>query len=304
MLRRRFINNCLSTASVIATASINPLFGFSKKDEEAFKMKFSPDIWMFSPSAGDNPVDQVKSAFDYGFRACENTMLKNKSTSQQEAISREVSRLGMVFGQFVGTVTFSEVTFAGNDQQLRESVVQDAKNSVETAKRMGTNVVHNVLGLSDPKLPLDFQMANAIELTKRLVDIYEPEGITMIIEPMNHRIDHPGMFLHTVPQAYALVKAVGSDSVKILFDIYHVQIQEGNLLPTLETAWDEVGYFQIGDTPGRKEPGTGEINYKNVLRFIHGKGYRGFLGLEHGHSLSGKEGVEKTVSAYREVDAR
>ena len=230
MLRRRFINNCLG-ASVIATASINPLFGFADKDEKAFKMKFSPDIWMLGPLVGDNPVDQVKSAYDHGFRACENTMLKNKSTSQQEAISKEISRLGMAFGQFVGTVTFSEVTFAGNDQQLRESVIQDAKSSVEIAKRMGTKIVHNVLGLSDPKLPLDFQMANAIELTKRLVDIYEPEGITMIIEPMNHRIDHPGMFLHTVPQAYALVKAVGSDSVKILFDIYHVQIQEGNLLP-------------------------------------------------------------------------
>jgi len=208
----------------------------------------------------------------------------------------------MEFGQFVGTVTFSEVTFAGTDQGARGAVIADAKRSVEIAKRMNTKTVHMVLGLADPKLSLDFQMGNAIELCKQLVDIYAPEGITMVIEPMNHKIDHPGMFLHTVPQAYAIVKGVGSSNIKILFDIYHVQIQEGNILPTLDLAWDEVGYFQLGDTPGRKEPGTGEINYKNVLQHIHDKGYRGFLGLEHGHSKAGKEGAEAVIQAYRKVD--
>ena len=73
------------------------------------------------------------------------------------------------------------------------------------------------------------------------------------MESMNHKINHPGMFLHTITQAYALAKAVGSPSVKVLFDFYHVQIQEGNLLPTLDYAWDEVAYIQMGDTPGRKE---------------------------------------------------
>ena len=298
MKRRRFISSTLTSAALL-TAS--PLSVWAA-EANAFNLKFSPDIWLFDAVVGDDPVDQVKSAYDFGFRAVENTMLKNRSKEQQEAISQQVHKLGMEFGQFVGTVTFSEVTFAGQDTNLREGVIKDAMNSVEIAKRMGTSIVHIVLGLADQKLPMDFQTANAIELLKRLVDIYEPHGITMIIEPMNHKIDHPGMFLHTVPQAYALVKAVGSKRLKVLFDIYHVQIQEGNLLPTLDQAWDEVGYFQIGDTPGRKEPGTGEINYKNVLQHIHDKGYQGFLGLEHGHSQSGKEGVEKTVQAYREVD--
>ena len=122
------------------------------------------------------------------------------------------------------------------------------------------------------------------------------------MEPMNHKIDHPGMFLHTVPQAYALAKAVGSPNVKILYDVYHVQIQEGNLLPTIDFAWEEIAYFQMGDTPGRKEPGSGEINYKNVLQHIHDKGYRGFVGLEHGTSRPGAAGEQKTLEAYREVD--
>ena len=269
---------------------------------EPFNMKFSPDFGLFADVAGSDPLDQIRWAYDQGFRAWESTSLKRRSAQEQEAISQLIHKLGMEFGQFVGAVTFSEVTFAGKDLDNRESVIKDGVRSVEIAKRMGTKTVHMVLGLADPRLSWDFQMANAIELTKSLMDIYEPEGITMVIEPMNHKIDHPGMFLHTVSQAYALVKGVNSSSVKILFDIYHVQIQEGNIIPTLELAWDEVGYFQLGDTPGRNEPGTGEINYKNVLQFIHNKGYGGFLGLEHGNSIPGKEGVLATIQAYRAVD--
>lgn len=112
------------------------------------------------------------------------------------------------------------------------------------------------------------------------------------------------MFLHSIPQAYAMCKAVGSPSMKILFDVYHVQIQEGNLMPTLDYAWDEVAYFQLGDTPGRFEPGTGEINYRNLLQHIWDKGFRGFLGLEHGVKGPGKEGNLAVLKAYREVDPK
>ena len=141
------------------------------------------------------------------------------------------------------------------------------------------------------------------ESLRRASDILEPHGLIIVLEPLNFR-DHPGLFLKKIPQAYEICRAVNSPSCKILFDIYHVQIQEGNIIPTLELAWDEVGYFQLGDTPGRNEPGTGEINYKNVLQFIHDKGYRGFAGLEHGTSISGKAGEIATVQAYRQVDPR
>ena len=126
----------------------------------------------------------------------------------------------------------------------------------------------------------------------------------MVMESMNHRIDHAGMFLHTIPQAYALAKAVDSPSVKVLFDIYHVQIQEGNLLPTLDYAWDEIAYIQMADTPGSNEPTTGEINFHNVLQHIHDKGYRGFVGLEHGNSRQGKEGALATLKVYRSIDPK
>jgi hydroxypyruvate isomerase len=124
------------------------------------------------------------------------------------------------------------------------------------------------------------------------------------MESMNWKTNHPGMFLRTIPQAYALAKAVASPSVKVLFDFYHVQIEEGNLLPTLDYAWDEIAYIQMGDTPGRKEPTTGEINFVKALQHVHDKGYRGFVGLEHGTSRPGKEGELATLEAYRFVDPK
>lgn len=267
-----------------------------------FKMKFSPEFGIFADVAGKDVADQIKWGYDNGFRAWENTYLIRRPVEEQERISRTVQQLGMEFGQFVGVFSFDKATFAGRDRDAREQVLADMRASVEVAKRMNTKIVHNVLGKADPNLPWDFQMANAIELLKRAADIYEPHGITMVMESMNHKINHAGMFLHTIPQAYALAKGADSPSIKVLFDFYHVQIQEGNLLPTLDYAWDEIGYFQIGDTPGRNEPTSGEVNFKNVLQHVYDKGYRGFVGLEHGTSLPGREGELRTLQAYREID--
>ena len=126
--------------------------------------------------------------------------------------------------------------------------------------------------------------------------------VGQLLEPLNFR-DHPGQYLERTDHAYMLCKAVQSPSVKILFDIYHQQITEGNLIPNIDLSWDEIAYFQIGDNPGRKEPGTGEINYRNVFKHIHGKGYQGVIGMEHGNSKPGKEGELAVIKAYQESDA-
>lgn len=304
MERRNFLRNgLLAGAAVVTGTRILPAQDSrGAKKAKPFNMKFSPEFGIFEDLAGKELLDQIRWGHDQGFRAWENTGLKNRTAEEQERISKTVQQLSMEFGQFVGTLTFRDVTFAGRDAALREKVLEDIRASVDIAKRMNTRFVHNVLGMADPKLPWDFQMANAIDLLKRIAEIYEPHGLIMVMESMNHKTNHPGMFLHTIPQAYALAKAVGSPSVKILFDFYHVQIQEGNILPTLDYAWDEIAYIQMGDTPGRNEPTSGEINFHNVLQHVHDKGYRGFVGMEHGTSKPGKEGETVTLQAYRSVD--
>jgi hydroxypyruvate isomerase len=302
MERRKFLKSSFLAGAATLPATSPAMAG--KANAGTFRTKFSPEFGIFSEAAGKDPVDQIRWGHEQGFRAWENTMLKSRPVEEQERISQTMQRLGMEFGQFVGTLTFKDVTFAGRDASLREGVLKEIRASVEIAKRMNTKFVHNVLGLADPRLPWDFQTANAIDLLKRIAGIYEPQGLVMVMESMNHKVDHPGMFLHTIPQAYALAKAVGSPSIKVLFDFYHVQIQEGNLLHTLDYAWDEIAYIQMGDTPGRKEPTSGEINYPNVLRHVYNKGYRGFVGMEHGLSKPGKEGALAALKAYRSIDPK
>jgi hydroxypyruvate isomerase len=104
-----------------------------------------------------------------------------------------------------------------------------------------------------------------IDLLRRCAEILQPHDLVMVLEPLNWHANHGGAFLRDSDQAFAICRAVNSPSCKILFDIYHQQITEGNLIPNINMSWDEIAYFQAGDNPGRKEPGTGEINYKNVF---------------------------------------
>jgi hydroxypyruvate isomerase len=133
-------------------------------------------------------------------------------------------------------------------------------------------------------------------------ELCEPSGLVMVLEPLNAWRDHPGLFLTKIPQAHMICRAVNSPSCKILNDLYHQQITEGNLIPNLDLGWSETAYIQVGDNPGRREPGTGEINYRNVFRHLHAKGYTGIVGMEHGNSMGGKEGERAVIDAYAAAD--
>src|SRR5690606_38754595 len=138
------------------------------------------------------------------------------------------------------------------------------------------------------------------EALRRGADILEPHGLVMVLEPLS---DSPDLYLRTSAQTYLICKGVDSPSCKILYDIYHMQKNEGNLIHNMDLTWDEIAYIQIGDNPGRKEPTTGEINYKNIFKHLYDKGYKGVLGMEHSNSKSGKEGEIAVIDAYKEEDS-
>ncbi|MFN5931488.1 MAG: TIM barrel protein, partial [Sphingobacteriales bacterium] len=148
-------------------------------------------------------------------------------------------------------------------------------------------------------LSIEVQTANIIDALRRGAEILEPNGLVMVLEPLS---DNPDLFLRGSHQTFMICKSVDSPSCKILFDMYHMQRNEGNIISNINTVWDEIGYFQIGDNPGRKEPTTGEMNYKNIFKHIYSKGYRGIYGMEHGNARPGKDGEIALINAYREVD--
>lgn len=175
------------------------------------------------------------------------------------------------------------------------------EKAVEVGKRVNAKWCTVVPGLEDPMVEPEYQFANVVEHLKWCAEIVEKAGLIIVLEPLNIK-NHPSLWLKRIPQAYALCKAVGSPNVKILDDLYHQQITEGNLIMNIDAAWDEIAYFQLGDVPGRKEPLTGEINFKNVFQHIWNKGYRGIIGMEHGQSDRTAAGDKKLLDAYRAVD--
>jgi hydroxypyruvate isomerase len=213
-----------------------------------------------------------------------------------------MTRLGMLMGVFVAYADFKSTSFVTDKKDIRDMLVQRMKEAVEVAKRVNAKWCTVVPGAFDTGLEWDYQTANTIENLKWCAEVCEPSGLVMVLEPLNAWRNHPGLFLTKIPQAYQICKAVNSPSCKILDDLYHQQVTEGNLIPNIDIAWSEIAYFQVGDNPGRKEPTTGEINYLNVFKHIHSKGFKGIVGMEHGNSKPGKDGEKAVVDAYRYSD--
>lgn len=268
-----------------------------------FKLKYAPHFGMFRHHAGDDLVDQLKFAADQGFTAWEDNGLPGRSVQEQERIGRALKDLGMAMGVFVAHAEWGEPLYARGGADARKRLQDLMRQAVEVARRVNAKWCTVVPGLYDRGLEWDYQTANVIDCLRAMCEICEPAGLVMVLEPLNPYRDHPGMFLSKIPQAYQICRAVGSPSCKILDDLYHQQVTEGNLIPNLDRAWDEIAYFQVGDNPGRREPTTGEINYLNIFRHLHGKGYMGIVGMEHGKSRDGKEGEQAVIDAYVSCDA-
>lgn len=269
---------------------------------DPYTLNFAPHLGMFNHLAGDDPIDQLNFMADQGFRAFEDNGMKSRSVEMQEKMAATMAKRGMDMGVFVAhTIYWNEPTLSTGKKEWQEEFLGEIKESIEVAKRVGATWMTVVPGFLDLKQDLGYQTANVVDTLKRACEMLELHNLVMVLEPLNPR-NHPGLFLAESNHAYVVCKAVDSPSCKILYDIYHQQITEGNLIPNIERSWDEIAYFQIGDNPGRKEPTTGEINYKNVFKYIHEQGFEGILGMEHGNFYDGAEGEEKVIAAYREVD--
>lgn len=298
----------LKTAVAGATAGgalLTTMTGSSAAAQQrrAFRLRYAPHFGMFRAHAGEDVVAQLDFMRAEGFTALEDNEMKARSIADQQRIARAMQRLGMQMGVFVAhRISWNEAGLASGDSAKRDAFIQQVREAVDVAKRVNARWMTVVPGHVDQRLDMGFQTANVIDALKRAVDVLEPHGLVIVLEPLNTLRDHPGQFLTRIPQTYAICKGVGSPSCKILFDIYHQQITEGNIIPNIDAAWDEIAYFQVGDNPGRKEPGTGEVNYGNVFRHIHAKGYRGIVGMEHGNSRPGRDGERAVIDAYVAAD--
>jgi hydroxypyruvate isomerase len=268
-----------------------------------FQLLYAPHFGMFSNHA-KSLEDQLQFAADNGFRAWEDNGMAGKDEATQRQLAAKMEKCGIQMGVFVAHGDFQVPTFASGKKDLQERVLADIDKACTVAGRVNAKWCTVVPGCVDRQKDWGYQMANTVELLKRCCDKIEQNksGLVMVLEPLNFR-DHPNLLLTKMAQGYAICRAVDSPHCKILDDLYHQQVTEGNLIHNIDDAWSEIAYFQVGDNPGRREPYTGEINYNNVFRHIHQKGFKGIVGMEHGKSQGGKEGELKLIQAYRDADA-
>jgi hydroxypyruvate isomerase len=305
MDRRDFVKAAAVSGAALAAGGAPSVASAEERAERrAFGLRYAPHFGMFPEHASKKGVvAELEFMASEGFTALEDNDMRKRPVAEQELIASTMTRLNMAMGVFVAhTIGWSDANLTSGNVAKRDAFLAEITASVEVAKRVNAKWMTVVPGMIDPRPAMEYQTANVVEALKRAAAILEPHGLVMVLEPLNPYRDHPGQFLQRIPQAYLVCKAVDSPSCKILFDIYHQQITEGNLIPNMDRAWDEVAYVQVGDNPGRKEPTTGEINYTNVFAHLKKKGFTGIVGMEHGNSKSGKEGERAVIDAYRRVD--
>ena len=236
-----------------------------------------------------------------GFRGIEDNGMMGRPADLQKKIGDTLAKLGMSMGVFVITSQnwHWKTSLATGKQEWIDLMVKDCKEAVEVAKRCNAKYMTVVPGNYDRSLPHEIQTANIITALRIASDILAPNGLVMVLEALS---DNPDLFLRHTDQTFMICKAVNSPACKFLFDMYHMQRNEGDIINNLTKVWDEIGYLQIGDNPGRNEPGTGEMNNKNIFKHIYSKGYKGVMGMEHGAAKPGKEGEQALIKAYREAD--
>lgn len=303
MLRRNFVKSTLGLAG--AAVAAGDAFASAPQAKNNFKLKYAPHFGMFENSAGKDPIDQLKFMADMGFKALEDNGMMGRPVEMQEKIGKELSRLGMEMGVFVvDKGGNSQNSLAAGKKEYIDIFLNGCRRAVDVAKRVNAKWVTVVPGDFERRLPIGVQTGHVIEALRRGAEILEPHGIVMVLEPLS---DSPNLFLRNSDQTYMICKGVNSPSCKILFDIYHMQKNEGHIIPNIDYTWDEIAYFQIGDNPGRKEPTTGEINYKNIFKHIYNRSKaenKSFImGMEHGNFRPGKDGEQALIKAYIESDS-
>ena len=301
MQRRHFMQqSALAGAGLLAASVAKAGIKKTGMADAPFHLNYAIHDGMFKNSAGNDFIDQIKYAYDLGFRSIEDNGMTGRSADMQQKIGDALAKLGMQMGVFV-------VDKGGNDanslttgkQEYVDIFLKGCRQAVEVAKRVNATWVTVVPGDFDHSKSLDMQTANVVTALRKGSEILEPANLVMVLEPLS---DNPELFLRGSDQTYLICKAVNSPSCKILYDMYHMQRNQGDIIRHLDNAWDEIAYFQIGNNPGRNEPTTGEMDYKNIFKHIYEKGYKGILGMEHGISKPGKEGEAGLVKAYRDSD--
>ena len=251
----------------------------------------------------DDTVEQIAFAADQAFAGVLYAAARGRSPEEQERVGKALAAHRLEAGCILYT-TFDQLrnlSWATDSADARSWIAAELAQATAAARRVGARRLA-VLGGSDPQLPIGYQHAAFVRNLRFAADIVARDGLILCLETLSRR-SVPDMLLQYMPDALAVVAAVDHPAVRLIFDTSHVQIMDGDLLFHLEQAWDRIEIVQLADNPGRFEPGSGEINFAAILRYLVKRGYNGLVELEHGWQEPGAESERRGLETLRQLDA-
>lgn len=252
-------------------------------------MKLSVSLNAALPGTDRSTAEKIALAASIGYKAAE---LWGWWDEDLEALAAASEKHGVAIGsictRFVSLVEPAE----------RERYLLGLEESIAAAQRIGCRYLISQTGQAIAGRSREAQTASLIEGLQAAGKLLEGTGITLVVEPLNTRVDHPGYFLVHAEEAASIIREAASPNVRLLYDVYHQQVSEGDLIRTIRSCADVIAYYHIADHPGRHEPGTGEIHYANVLQAIKATGYDGYVGLEYFPSSDAVSALEQVFRSY------
>ncbi|MDQ0972218.1 hydroxypyruvate isomerase [Neobacillus niacini] len=231
-----------------------------------------------------DPVESIKAVKEAGCNIIEFWEWRDKDIG---SIKKTVDELQME----IAAIMTDKVSLT--DSVFRDEYVKKCSETIQVAKELGCGIIIATVGDEIAGVPRDLQHQSIVEGLKRCAPMLEEAGITLVIEPLNVKVDlyHGNYFLWSSEEAFQIVEEIGSTHVKVLYDIYHQQISEGNIINTITANIDKIGHIHGAGHPGRHEITKGEINYKAVIEAIKSTNYEGFFGLEYVPTIELTEAV-------------
>lgn len=299
MKRRGFLERSMVGAGAVALAQGGASVAQAQTATPyKYKLRYAPRIGLLQ---GLTVPQQLEVYAKNGFLQFEFNGLPGQSSEEIKAIRQKMDQLNMSMGVFVVNRGGWKPTAMG-DRGGHKEFLEDVTRAVELHKIVRNECATVTSGLAVPHLTQTQQTENAIDVLKRASDIVSGTKLVLVLEPLNWKVDHAGYFVSYIEHAAEIIGNVDRPNVKILFDIYHQQITEGNLINHIRHYSELIGYFQTGDVPGRNEPYSGEINFQNVFKAIYELGFKGIIGMEHGLTVKGMPGLMKCFDAYKRAD--
>lgn len=277
----------------------------------AWNLRYAPHLGYrppFTPLyrhlvSSDDPLSHIDFAAEQGFAGVLYPAARARPVSEQEAVGRALQRHGMEAGcvLYTGFEHLTQPCWGRADAESRAWILREVAAGIEAAQRVGASRLA-ILGGADPGLPMPAQRAAMAEHLRFAGDLAARSGISLCLENLSRK-SIPGMLLQHMPQACEVAAAAAHPAVGLIFDTSHVQIMDGDLLHHLDMAWPYLRAVQLADNPGRAEPGSGEIHFKTLLRWLAERGYTGLVELEHGWTLPGADAEQAGLAYLRRLDA-